>query len=241
MDKIKKYATMPDGTRIYYEISGEGSPLFLLHGNGNDARFFSKQIPVFQKYYRVFAVDSRGHGKSGNQSDWLSFRMMAEDLKELMDQENVRQADLVGFSDGANLAIKFASMYPERVRALVLNSGNIHLSGEKWWVRMATYFQYFFYSFAGLFSQRVLKRRSVISLMVDDLDVSEADLKQIKAPTLVIVGKNDLIKVSHSREIAALIPKARFEVIPRQGHMLARTNPTIFNKTVLTYFKEMKV
>lgn len=232
---------MPDGTRIYYEISGEGSPLFLLHGNGNDARFFSKQIPVFGKHYRVFAIDSRGHGKSINQSDYLSFRMMAHDLKELMDQEQIEKADLVGFSDGANLAIKFASLYPDKVRALVLNSGNIHISGEKWWVRLATYFQYFFYSLAGLFSPQVLKRRAVVSLMVDDLDVTEADLGQIQAPTLVIVGKNDLIKVSHSREIAALIPGARFEVIPRQGHMLARTNPKVFNKIVLSYFREMKV
>lgn len=235
---VKKYAEMTDGTLIYYEITGEGVPVILLHGNGNDARFFSKQIPKFAQYYRVFAIDSRGQGKSTNASDYLSFRMMAEDLKELLDQEQLRQVMIVGFSDGANFAMKFAAMYPDRVSKLVLNSGNFRINGEKFWTRIATYFLYFFYSVAGLFSRRVLRRRAVISLMVDDLDITTKDLTKISAPTLVIVGRNDLIKQKHSQEIADLIPHAGFISIPQQGHMLARRNPKIFNQIVLKFLKE---
>ena len=110
---------MSDGSEIYYEKYGQGPALFLLHGNGGSGKYFSKQLNSFSKHFNVFVVDSRGHGRSTNTQKETSFQVMAEDLATIMDQEKVQQADLLGFSDGANLAMVFARMYPEKVDHLI--------------------------------------------------------------------------------------------------------------------------
>ena len=67
-----------------YDI-GRGRPLVLLHGNGEDSSYWKAQIPEFTRFYRVIAVDSRGHGASENRTRGLSFALMAEDLKSVLD------------------------------------------------------------------------------------------------------------------------------------------------------------
>lgn len=107
MEKQKKILLTTDKSLIYYEVSGQGFPLFLLHGNGGSGKYFKKQVPEFSRYFKVFTVDSRGHGRSTNNSTTLSFEQMADDLHMIMDQEHITQANIVGFSDGANLAMVF--------------------------------------------------------------------------------------------------------------------------------------
>ncbi len=74
----RKFARMADGTRIYYEIFGQGFPLFLLHGNGENGKYFSKQIPEFSQHFQLFVVDSRGQGKSNNRANQLNFSLMGK-------------------------------------------------------------------------------------------------------------------------------------------------------------------
>lgn len=80
MKREKKFAKMADGTDIYYEKSGHGFPLLLLHGNDGSGDFFSEQVPVLEQYFTIYLIDSRGHGQSTNQAGTLNFRLMADDL-----------------------------------------------------------------------------------------------------------------------------------------------------------------
>ena len=64
----------------------------LLHGNGEDSSYWNAQIPELTRFYRVIAVDSRGHGASGSGGHGLSFEMMAEDLKTVLDTLSVKKA-----------------------------------------------------------------------------------------------------------------------------------------------------
>ena len=107
-----------------YDI-GRGRPLVLLHGNGEDSSYWKAQIPEFTRFYRVIAVDSRGHGASESGTQGLSFALMAEDLKKVLDARGVKKAHILGFSDGGNLAIKFALTYPDYVDKLILNGANV--------------------------------------------------------------------------------------------------------------------
>ncbi len=75
---------MSDGSKIYYEKSGQGFPLFLLHGNDGSGRFFFRTGSVLERYYTVYLVDSRGHGRSTNEASILNFHLMAEDLNTIM-------------------------------------------------------------------------------------------------------------------------------------------------------------
>ncbi|WP_165005844.1 MULTISPECIES: alpha/beta hydrolase [unclassified Enterococcus] len=238
MKKEKKYAKMSDGTDIYYEKSGNGFPLFLLHGNDGSGRFFSEQVPVFEQHYTVYLVDSRGHGRSTNQANTLNFRLMAEDLYTIMLLEKIDQADFLGFSDGANLALVFASDYPEKVHRLILNSGNTLVKGVHFSARLASLLHYSLVWLLSMFLPRLRKNLLVIRLLLRDVGLSTEDLKKIDSPTLIIVGKKDVIKLKHSLYLAKTIPKASFVLVKEQGHQLARKDPERFNHEVLQFLSE---
>ncbi len=113
--------------RIAYYDAGRGKPLVLLHGNGEDSSYWKAQIPEFTRFFRVIAVDSRGHGASEAGTRGLSFELMAQDLKTLLDTLGIKKAYVLGFSDGGNLAIKFALMFPTYVDKLILNGANVEM------------------------------------------------------------------------------------------------------------------
>lgn len=102
---------------LYYQEWGEGEPLFLLHGNGEDGTYFVNQTTYFSDRYRLIAVDTRGHGKSPRGTAPFTMEQFAIDLHKLMDRLQIQKAVILGFSDGANIAMKFALKYPDRVKA----------------------------------------------------------------------------------------------------------------------------
>ena len=107
-----EYIDCGDARIACYDI-GRGHPLILLHGNGEDSSYWNAQISEFTRFMRVIAVDSRGHGASDSGTKGLSFDLMAQDLKHILDVKGIQKAFFLGFSDGGNLAIKFALTYPE--------------------------------------------------------------------------------------------------------------------------------
>ena len=238
MKKEKKYAKMTDGTEIYYEKSGNGMPLFLLHGNDGSGRFFSEKVPVFSQFYTVYLIDSRGHGRSTNQANTLSFRLMAEDLYTIMLLEGITKANILGFSDGANLGLVFSSYYPEKVHRLILNSGNTLVKGVLFSARLLSYCHYIGMWLLSLVCPSLRKNLLVIKLLLKDIGLSTADLEKIKCKTLIIVGKKDVIRLQHSLYLAKTIPNASFVLVNEQGHQLARKDPQRFNQEVLDFLSE---
>ncbi|EOH88661.1 alpha/beta fold hydrolase [Enterococcus pallens] len=238
MKSEKKTASMTDGSQIYYEIYGNGPALFLLHGNGGSGRYFSKQINSFCKHFKVFVVDSRGHGRSTNTQAETSFQLMAEDLLHIMEDEQIAQADLLGFSDGANLAMVFAAMFPKRVDHLILNAGNTVPSGIRLLPHLASYVQYAIVWLGAFVDKGMRDFLPILRLLFRDIGLSTQDLEQIDAPTLVIVGKHDVVKTQHSMYIARSLPNASFAIVSGQGHMFARRNPKRFNQEVLEFLLE---
>ncbi|MBF8807816.1 MAG: alpha/beta hydrolase [Enterococcus lacertideformus] len=238
MEKEKKYAKMADGTEIYYEKIGIGDPLFLLHGNDGSGRFFSEQVPIFKQFYTVYLVDSRGHGRSKNQANTLSFRLMTEDLYTIMLIEGISKANILGFSDGANLALVFSSYYPEKVKRLILNSGNTLVKGVLFSSRFLSYLHYIALWVLCLFRPSFRKNLLVVKLLLKNIGLSTTDLEKIKCKTLIIVGKKDVIKLQHSLYLAKTILNASFVLVNEQGHQLARKDPQRFNQEVLDFLSE---
>lgn len=108
---------MDDGVEIHYEASGEGPPLVLLHGWTHDARVWRLQIPSLERHFTVLRYDRRGRGRSGGRPDVSRDPV---DLGQLMDELGWSDAHVVGHSQGAEVALRFALAYPNRVRSLVL-------------------------------------------------------------------------------------------------------------------------
>lgn len=114
---------------LYYEEYGDGSPLILLHGNGEDHTYFSSQTPFFAKKFRVITPDTRGHGATPRGEGEFTLNRFADDLYRFMTEKGIAKSHILGFSDGANIAMIFALRHPEMTDRLILNGGNLSPDG----------------------------------------------------------------------------------------------------------------
>ena len=224
---------------IYMEIqlsylekgNKENESLILLHGNGEDGTYFKNQIEYFSKSYRVFAIDTRGHGKSPRGDAPFTIRQFAQDLHQFMDDMNIEKANILGFSDGGNIALIFAIKYPQRVSRLILNGANLDAKGVKPTVQIPITIGY---KLASLFAKRdpkAKKKAELLGLMIHDPNIKEDELRKIQIKTLVIAGTKDLIKKTHTVKIYENLPRAEIDLV-EGDHFVARDNPLAFNKKV---------
>lgn len=221
---------------LYYQEQGEGEALFLLHGNGEDGTYFANQISFFSDRYRVIAVDTRGHGKSPRGKAPFTMEQFAMDLHSLMEKLQIQRGIILGFSDGANIAMKFALKYPDRVKALILNGGNLDTKGVKRSIQIPIEIGYRFAKlFAGK-SEEAKSHMEILGLMVNEPNIKPEELCAIQAPALVIAGTKDMIKKAHTELIADHIPNAKLSVIPGD-HFIASKNPQAFNKEVEVFLQ----
>ncbi len=221
----------------YYIEQGTGYPFILLHGNGEDSSYFSNQINEFSLLYHVFAIDTRGHGKTDRGNAPFTIRQFADDLMEFMDSHKIDRANILGFSDGANIAMIFAIKYPDRVNKLILNGGNLNAKGIKRTVQVPIEIGY---KMASLFSGKSLQAREnaeMLGLMVNEPDIAVDDLAKIQAVTLVIAGTKDMVKEEHTRLIAKNISNAKLQFI-KGNHFIANKNPIEFNHAISDFLKQ---
>lgn len=217
--------------KLNYIDKGTGEPLILLHGNGEYLEYFEHQIECFSEEYRVIAIDTRGHGKSPRGEAPFTIRQFADDLKDFMDELEIEKAHILGFSDGGNIAMIFAMKYPERVNKVILNGANLFASGVKLGCQLSITYEYYQALYFAKKYPKAKKKAELYGLMVKDPNIKPRQLKQLKAKTLVLVGDEDLIKLSHSKLIARKLPDGELKVIPGD-HWVAKKNPKIYNKVV---------
>ena len=223
--------------QLAYEEQGSGPAIILLHGNGEDRSIFQAQVPTLAAQFRVIAVDTRGHGQSPLGEEPFTLKQFAEDLHRLMDELTIEQADILGFSDGGNIALLFALRWPRRVRRLLISGANLYPSGMKRNVYLAIMKGYLFNSVKGIFVKEARPKARLFALMALEPHIRPSALQNITVPVLVMAGTQDIVKDSHTRLIAASLPNAKLNVLPG-GHALLIETPDAFNQTVLTFLKE---
>lgn len=116
---------------LYYMKKGAGTPLLLLHGNGESGDYFVHQIDEFARYFTVYAVDTRDHGRSPRGEAPFTISQFADDLLGFMDEQGIERADILGFSDGGNTALTFALRHPERVGRLATIEGDHFIANKQ--------------------------------------------------------------------------------------------------------------
>lgn len=223
---------------LYCKEKGNGEPFILLHGNGENSSYFQHQIEYFQSEYRVIAPDTRGHGKSPRGSAPFTIEQFSCDLYGFMKAHGILRAVILGFSDGANIAMKFALKHPNMVKALVLNGGNLNAKGVKRSTQLPIEIGYKIAKHFAAKSPEAKKNAEMLGLMVNEPNIEPRELSHITAPTLVICGTRDMIKKSHTREIAASIPNAELTII-KGNHFVENQNPEKFNRTVDIFLKKV--
>src|SRR6476620_4516716 len=113
------------GFSMYYEAYGNGEPLLLIHGNEGSINNFLYQIPYFSRTYKVIVADSRSQGKSADNSDSLSYEMMADDLNAILDSLRLSSCYVIGWSDGAINGLLLAIRHPDKVKKLAVTGANL--------------------------------------------------------------------------------------------------------------------
>lgn len=215
---------------LNYIEKGEGDAIILLHGNGEDSTYFENQIDPLSRHFRVIAVDSPGHGKSPRGEGEFTLSRFADDIKQFMDEMGIRDANLLGFSDGGNIALIFALRYPEMVKKLILNGANLYPMGLK-----TEIYKEIIRDWNRARRNPNLKREEeLLNLMVKEPNIKPKELGKIKSPALVIVGDKDLIRRKHSKMIADSLANGSFSEIPGD-HFIAYYESDLFNKVALDF------
>lgn len=111
-----------NGLELYYEISGSGTPLIVLHGGFMTIKAMGELIPALARTRQVIAVELQGHGHTALSERPFTIEAMADDIGGLIEQLNLEQADILGFSMGGEVAQQTAIRHPEKVGKLVLIS-----------------------------------------------------------------------------------------------------------------------
>lgn len=223
---------------LAYREAGSGTPFLLLHGNGEDSSYFSHQLAHFQDRYRVIAVDTRGHGRSPRGSAPFTLTQFADDLYEFMAAHALTDAVLLGFSDGANIAMTFALRHGDMLKALILNGGNLDPRGVKRATQLPIELGYRVARCFAARSPEASAHAELLGLMVNEPHLDPRALAAITVPTLVVAGTRDMIREAHTRKIAASIPNARLAIL-EGDHFIANKRSVAFDRAVDNFLETL--
>jgi pimeloyl-ACP methyl ester carboxylesterase len=228
------------GIKMYCEVYGNGSPLLLIHGNGGSLGAFTENIPFFSQKYKVIATDSRAHGRSTDAKDSLSFEMMADDEAALLDSMNIKEAYVIGWSDGGIVALLLAMRHPDKVIKLASTGANIWpdstaIVPADWKEEKA----YYDSSHNKTFTTAKAKNDWKV-FMLDWLqpNIPATALQAIRCPSLIIGGDHDVITLEHAMVIYRNIPHAYLWILPNSGHGTLIEHRDEFNKKVDDFFQQ---
>lgn len=194
-----------NNVNLYYETFGEGQPIILLHGNSETHEIFDKIIEKLKSQYKVYAIDSRCHGKSENLME-ISYNTMREDIIEFIKKLNIEKPILYGFSDGGIVGILVAIKEPNLLSKLIISGANITPDGIKKKDYIFTKLVYF------------LTRNKLFKMMLKEPNIKKEELNAINIPTIVLAGEKDCIKYEHTKFIADNIPNSTLEIIKNETH-----------------------
>lgn len=194
-----------NGNPIHYERTGQGTPLILLHGNGEDLTIFREAVQLLRHRFTVYALDLPGHGESYRPAQ-LHYDAMARDVLAFIRGLGLEKPCLYGFSDGGIIGLLLACNHPGLLSKLVVSGANLEPKG----LMPTTYLN-------TLMRWRI-SRCPKAKLMLTEPSIPPAALSTIAVPTFVTAGQFDCIRPSHTRLIAASIPGSRLDIFPGQLH-----------------------
>jgi pimeloyl-ACP methyl ester carboxylesterase len=227
-----RYAPV-NGLQMYYEIRGAGgTPLVLLHGGGSTIETsFGKVIDDLAKTRQVIAIEQQGHGHTADiDGRPFSFEQSADDTAELLRQLKIDRADFYGYSNGGHIALQIAMRHPSVVRKLVLISTFFKRDGvpPQFWEgfkgatlqTMPAELRDAYLRVAPHPEQLQSFFDKSVKRMVDFQNMPEADIKSIRAPSLIVIGDSDIVRPEHAVEMSRLLPHAQLAILPGTDHMM---------------------
>ncbi|MQR02609.1 alpha/beta fold hydrolase [Glaciimonas soli] len=237
-----------DGAKIWYATYGTGSPVILLHGGLGHSGNWGYQVPMLiESGHCVVLIDSRGHGRSTRDSRPFTYELMASDVLAVMDALNIEKAAVVGWSDGACIALILAMKAPGRIAGVFFFGCNMDPSGTKeiaqgnpilercWSRHVKDYTQLSttpdqFKVFAG----------AIELMMTTQPNYSARDLAEIHAPVTFVHSEHDeFIKPQHVEYLASCIHGSELILLRGVSHFAPLQRPDLFNSALRAFLSRM--
>lgn len=224
-EKTQGHYAAVNGLNMYYEIHGTGKPLVLIHGGGSTIyTTFGCVLPELAKHYKIIAVELQAHGHTKDINRPVTFVQDADDVAALLQQLHISKASVWGFSNGANTAMQMGIRHPELVDKLVLASGFYRRDGMQPWfwpmMEKGTFadmpqlykdaYLAITHDEAGLHAMYEHDSQRMLHFT----DWPDDDLRAIKAPSLIIVGDQDVMTPEHAIAMHRLIANSKLAVLP---------------------------
>jgi pimeloyl-ACP methyl ester carboxylesterase len=240
-----------NGMQMYYEVSGAGEPLIVLHGAYMNIPTMGAIIPKLAQSHKVYALELQGHGRTNDIDRPITYPNLADDVSAFMDAIGLAKADVFGYSMGSIAGLQLAIRHPAKVNKLVFASGSYDVKG-------------FQPEFAAMIPQMTVDMfvgmplaadyrklapnpngfpelvRKLIALEKEPM-AWEAEVKALKTPVLIITGDADVVTLEHSVSLFRLLgggvagdmgkplAASRLAVLPATAHTAVITQPDLLH------------
>jgi pimeloyl-ACP methyl ester carboxylesterase len=238
------------GVDTWYDEAGQGEPLVLLHGGMCTNETWGAQTLAFSERFRTLAPERRGHGHTADVEGPLTYGDMATDTIGFLDKVVGGPAHLVGWSDGGIIGLMVAIARPDLVRKLVVIGTNYDTAGvvpeaEEMFAQMAP-------DSPGMARLRGLYEThspdgpdhwpvvfaKFLEMAQREPHIAAADLGRISAPTLVLIGDDDMVSLEHTVALYRAIPNAELAVVPGASHTVLMEKAELMNRIVLDFLEQ---
>jgi pimeloyl-ACP methyl ester carboxylesterase len=244
------YASV-NGLEMYYEIHGTGRPLVLLHGGVLTIDLsFAAVLPALAETRQVIAVELQGHGHTADIDREMSLENLADDVAGLLDHLGIESADLLGFSLGGLTSLQLAMRHAARVGRMIVASAHFRpdgyypeiAEGDPTSTRMPT--QADFRAMQEAYARVAPHPEHFEAIMGKTSGMvgsfggwKDDDLRAITAPTLLVIGDHDFVRVEHAAEMRDLIPGSQLAVLPATTHMGVMTRTDLLLPMAAAFLK----
>lgn len=226
MKSLKNNTLVVDDVILNYYEEGCGDTIILLHGNGMNSLKFYKMFTYFAKTHRTIAIDLRAQGLSSLGTKEFSLELFADDIIGFCKIKNLKDVTIIGYSDGANIALLMAKKNAILIKNLILICGNYTVSGLFAWFRILLEFYKLllrvigklFYKKSKKIYKKTSNRISLLNLMLCDIGIYEPDLQKIQINTLVMCSTKDVVHRKHSLILNSNIKNSKFKLINHCNH-----------------------
>jgi pimeloyl-ACP methyl ester carboxylesterase len=249
---------------MYYEISGEGEPLVLIHGLGSSTRDWEDMIPFLQNF-QIITLDLRGHGQTTKPKGPYTAKMLANDVISLLKHLEINSTHILGISLGGGIAFQIAVDFPKFVKSLIVVNSNVEVPIDSIKMKMELFKRKLIVRLVGMKKMgEVLATRLFIKPEQEEQRTKmitrwaendkkaylasfgaivgwsvKEDLSKIACPTLIIGSEEDYSPSDVKREYTALIPNAKFIEIEDARHAVSVEKPEELSKVVNDFLKSI--
>ena len=217
-----------NGVTLHYAVFGEGEPIVLIHGNGEDHGIFYCEIAQLTAAgYKVYAPDSRGQGANEPLAEY-HYADMAEDMYAFIRAMGLSRPALYGFSDGGIIGLLLEIRHPGTLGILAVSGTNLSPAGL---------IPSFLEEYTKINSERP---DPLVTLMLTEPRISPEELKNIRIPVLVTAGEHDLILRSETEKIAKALPDAEMVIVENEDHGSYIIGSEIMGKLLLPFLEKAR-